>query len=169
MTELEFLLDKIDSINDWVGKVISLLILFSIVIILWEIIRRYIFSAPTSWVHEMSQFVFAAYCIVGAGYTLSRPIIHHVRVDVFYTRFSPRGKAIVDFLTSILFFLFVGVLVWKGWESAWRSLVISEHSSTTWRPPIYPVRFFIPVGTFLLLIQGVVRFIRDVNTAITGR
>ena len=158
----------IDSLNDIIGKGISFLMLFVVGIITWEVLLRYAFNSPTHWAHELTQFLFFFYCLLGAGYTLSRPIIPHVRVDIFYSRFSPKISALVDLLGSIFLFLFVGVLIWKGWEKALRSLVNMETSPTVWGPPVFPLKLSLVIGSFLLFIQGIVNFIRKLNILISG-
>jgi len=85
-------------------------------------------------------------------------------MDILYNRLSLRGQAIIDLVTSIFFFIFVGLIVWTGWEAGWRSLQIGEASDSSWGPPIYPIKLIIPVGGFLLLIQGVAKFITDLST-----
>ena len=155
-------LEATDMVNDLLGKAVSYFMLFMITFISWEVMLRYIFNRPTSWAHELTQLLFGAYCILGAGYTLSRPIVPHARMDIIYNRFSPRTQHLVDIISSLFLFLFVGTLVWKGWEAAWSSMLMWERSYTAWAPPIWFARFTIPIGCFLLLLQGAVVLIRDI-------
>jgi TRAP-type mannitol/chloroaromatic compound transport system permease small subunit len=83
-------------------------------------------------------------------------------MDIIYNYLSPRTQHFVNVIGSLFLFLFVGVLVLKGWEAAWNSMRIWERSYTGWAPPIWFVRFTIPIGCFLLLVQGVVTLIRDI-------
>lgn len=156
----------VDSINEWVGKFTSYLVLFMIAIIIYEIFVRYFLDRPTIWVHEKSSFIFGVSIMLGGGYALLYRA--HVNMDIIYNRFSPRGKAILDLITSVLFFSFALVLVWMGGEFALNSLKVLETSSTTWDPPIYPIKLTIPIGGGLLLLQGLSKFIRDLSIAIKG-
>lgn len=74
----------------------------------------------------------------------------------------------MDAATFIFFFMFVVVLLWKGWDMTWKALQIMERSQSQWGPVIWPSRLVIPVGAFLLLLQGLAKFIRDMAVA-TGR
>lgn len=167
MQKVERLLHLIDTISEWSGKIVSPLIIFVMAIIMYEIVARYAFNAPTIWAHETSAFVYGAHFILGGGYALRHG--EHVNVDVLYGRFPPRMRAITDLVTSILFYLFCGVLLWAGVEMAWRSLRLLETSQTIFSPPVYPIRLMIPLGAFLILLQGSAKFIRDFIMAITGR
>ena len=166
MGRMSYFIRASDSINEWVGKTTSYLVLVMTAIIIYEIFARYLLNRPTIWVHEASSFIFGVSIMLGGGYTLHYRT--HVNVDILYNRFSPRGKAILDLISSVLFFSFALVLVWVGGEFAWNSLKALETSSTTWGPPIYPIKFTIPIGGALLLLQGLSRFIRDLSVAITG-
>jgi TRAP-type mannitol/chloroaromatic compound transport system permease small subunit len=163
---MRYFLHAIDTINDWVARVVSLWIIALIGVILFEIIMRYEFRMPTIWAHETSVYLFGAMWILVGGCALLRKRM--VNMDIFYMRLSPRGKAIMDCCTFVLSFLFTTVLLWKSWELAWNSLLWQEHSETVWRVPYYPFRLMLPLGAFLLLLQLIAKFIRDLGTA-TGR
>lgn len=156
----------VDSINEWIGEITSYIVLLLIGIIIYEIVVRYFFDSPTIWAHEMSSFIFGVSIMLGGGYTLLYRA--HVNMDIIYNRFSIRGKAILNLITSFLFFSFALVLIWIGGKFAWESLKILETSSTTWDPPIFPIKLTIPIGGLLLLLQGFSKFIRDLAAAIKG-
>ncbi|UCC61202.1 MAG: TRAP transporter small permease subunit [Dehalococcoidia bacterium] len=160
------ILRLIDHINDQVGKLISLLVIFMVGIMVYEVVARYVFDSPTIWAYETITFLLAGYAILGGAYVLRHGA--HVNMDILYRRLSPRKQAILDLVTSGLFFLFCAVLIWKGSEWASRSIRLSETTTSTWAPVVYPIKMAIPVGAFLLLIQGLAKFIRDLMTAVTG-
>jgi TRAP-type mannitol/chloroaromatic compound transport system permease small subunit len=110
--------------------------------------------------------LFGAFILIGGGFTLYHS--SHANMDIVYGLFSKRGKAILDLITFIFFAAFIGVLLWKGWDMAWRSVVNLEHDSTEWAPPIYPFKLTLPVGAFLLLLQGVSNFLKNLIIAIKG-
>ena len=157
----------IDMISEWSGKLVSLLILPLIAFIVYDVLMRYVFNAPTDWAHELSYLMFGTLWIIGGAFALQQK--SHVKMEIIYNRLPLRRRAIIDLITAPLFFVFIGILLWKGWDLAWSSVLRLEHSNSFWSPPIYPVKMMIPLGAFLLLLQGVVRFIRDAITATTGR
>ena len=166
MQKLRFLLNIIDTINDKAGKIVSFLIFPMFGVVVYEVVMRYGLNAPTAWAHETTKFIFGTFVILAGGYCLFRR--SHVNVDLAYSRFPPRTKAIVDVFTFGLFFFFCIVLLWKGGVLGWKSLLAQETSGSPWNPVLYPAKLMIPLGAFLILIQGVAKFTRDLITAITG-
>jgi TRAP-type mannitol/chloroaromatic compound transport system permease small subunit len=166
MNRLTAILNAVDTINDWVGKVLSLGVLFMFGLVLIEVIRRYFFNSPTVWGNELTQLTFGVYAVLSGGYVLRWG--GHVNVDILYISFSTRGRAIVDIITFFLFFIFCGMLLIYGGSLAWESLSRLEHSQSAWNPPLYPVKLMIPTGAFLLMIQGIAKMVRDIVTVVTG-
>ena len=87
----------------------------------------------------------------------------HVRVDVLYSRFSDRGKALVDVVLWFLFFLpAIGLLTYTGFNwavYAWRTNEMSM--MTYWYPPLAPVRTLLFIGMAMFFLQGLATLIRD--------
>ncbi len=163
------LLAGIDWLSESVGKMAGLLIVALALIVSYDVVKRYFFGQPTVWAQEMSAMLFGTFIILGGAYTAKEN--KHVNMDIFYSRFSPRGRAVLDIITFfILTIPFLGILLWKGGEGAWRSLANLEHDSTQWGPPLYPFRIMLPLGAFLFLLQAIAKFIRDCRTLrSTGR
>jgi TRAP-type mannitol/chloroaromatic compound transport system permease small subunit len=157
----------IDRMNELIGTAISFLIIPLVVVILYEIVARYVFDSPTIWAFEVSQMVYGVYIILTGGFLLQRD--GHVNVDLMYNRFKPRTRAIINLFTWLFFFAFSGTILVKGWEWAWDSFVFRESGATVFNPPIYPIKMMIPLGALLLLLQGLIRYIGDIMTAITGK
>jgi len=160
------ILKAVDNINDWVGKVLSLGVLFMFALVLTEVIRRYFFNSPTVWGNELTQLTFGVYVVVCGGYILRWG--GHVNVDILYGRFSIKGRAIIDMITFSLFLIFCGMMLAYGGSLAWESLSTFEHSQSAWNPPLYPVKLMIPTGAFLLLLQGIAKLVRDILTLLTA-
>jgi TRAP-type mannitol/chloroaromatic compound transport system permease small subunit len=151
----------------WSGKAFSMLILVMVATLTYEVIMRYAFNAPTIWAHELNTMLFGGYYVMGGAFALYYG--SHVNMDLLHRRLSVRTRAIVDVCTSVLFFIFAIVLLWKSFVLAVESVEYLEFSQSMWRPPIYPVKVTVPVATALLLLQGLAKFIRDFNTAVTGK
>ena len=158
----------IDRVNEWCGKFIGSWILLMMGITVYEVVLRYAFNRPTFWAHETVEMLYAAYIILAAGYTIRHGASPaHIKMDVFYSRYSPRKRVTVDLIGSLAFFIFVGMLLWMGFTMAWRSTLDWERSISTWAPLIWPVKWCLPIGAFLMLLQGVARFVRDLRTVIS--
>ncbi|MFC1990879.1 TRAP transporter small permease subunit [Chloroflexota bacterium] len=168
MTKVRAFCRAVDTINEWAGgKFISILAIGVVGVTAAEVVLRYIFNQPTIWATDLNLQLMAAIITVGAGYTLLQK--QHVIVDVVVTRFSPRVRAILDLATSSFFFLGIGVMFWRSVIAARESIMMRELMSTIWEPPLYPIRVVMAIGLFLFLLQGTVKFIRDLNIAFTGK
>jgi TRAP-type mannitol/chloroaromatic compound transport system permease small subunit len=159
MPFLKRFIRTIDATNEWVGRFLSYFLFAFFVLLFIEVILRYFFNSPTVWANELSQMLFGAYAILGGGYILLTG--GHVNVDIVYSRFSVKTRAALDIFTSILFFLFCGMLLVYGGSLAWDSLSRFEHSQSAWNPPLYPAKLMIPLAAALLILQGITKLIRD--------
>lgn len=151
----------ITRVNQWIGRTAAWLILPMFAMLIFDVAMRYAVGRPAIWTTEFTQLVFGVYAVIGGGWLLSERA--HVNVDIFYGRYSVRRKALVDVCTSILFFLFVGVLLWQGASMAWESTMKLETSQSVWNPHVWPVKIAIPVAGVLILLQGIVRLVSDVR------
>jgi TRAP-type mannitol/chloroaromatic compound transport system permease small subunit len=149
----------VDRINEWTGQVLMWLPWMITAIIVWEIAGRYLFNKPTIWAHEMSLMAFGALSMVGGAY--AQKYRAHVNMDLFYAHLSAKGKAILDLVTFPFFLIFCGIILWKGGEFAWRSIIMWEHSMSNWEPLIWPIKLTIPIGALLLILQGLSNLISD--------
>lgn len=157
----------IDNLSQWTGKGFSATLLLTVLVIGHEVIRRYVFRAPTIWGFEVMVYLCAIlYMMVGA-YTLY--LRKHVIKEVIYCRLSSRGRAIADVITFPFSLLFFAVLLYAGAIRFWEAWSIRETAGTFWDPPIYPLLFTIPAGALLLILQSVADFIRNLHHAISGR
>lgn len=158
----------IEAISSWSGKAVSILLLALIGVITYEVVARYAFNAPTTWAFETMVFSAGVLYVIGGAYTYH--LRAHVIVDIVYNMFSPRGKALLDIFVCFTFFLiYVGIVLSMGGIAAWESIIGNEHTGSFWDPPLYPVKVMVPIGFFLILLQGLAKLIRDVRTVITGK
>lgn len=157
----------IDYISEWSGRVVSFLALLMIGVLVFEVISRYVFNAPTLWAHQLASHIFAVYGVLLGAYTL---FLHgHVKVDIVHNIMSPRTKAIMDSITYLVFFLFVGVLFWWGLLQAIHSVQIMEGPTPPFVIPVWPIRLTVPLGAVLIFLQGLAEWIRRLSVAFRGR
>lgn len=160
-------LHAVDATNNWVGKITAFVIVILVAEVVVGVIARYAFNHPFIWSQEMACFIYGIYLVLGGGYALLHK--SHVNVEIVYGVLPPRWKAIADIFTAPLFFFFATLIVWEGGDMAWNSIAVKEHLATAWHGPIYPFKIFLPIGGFLLLIQGIAKFIRDLSIATSGK
>ena len=159
-------LNFVDKLNLWIGRVFAFLILFLVFTIMYEVVSRYFFNAPTRWSNEISQYILAGVVMLGAGFCL----VHdgHVRVDIFHRNFGPRARAVVDLVSFLLIFIFVVAMVWKGGELCQDALMQDKRSMTILEMPLFPSMILVPMGGVLLGLQGLVRAIRGIYLLANG-
>ncbi|MBW2127177.1 MAG: TRAP transporter small permease subunit, partial [Deltaproteobacteria bacterium] len=137
--------------------------------LVYDAVARYLFNAPTVWSFDLSYMLCGVLFMIGGAYTLLEEA--HIRIEVFYIKFSERGKAIADVIGYLIFFFpAIGALFYFGifyaaesWETLERSM------SSYWSPPIYPFKTIIPLAAFLLLLQGIAKFINALAMIIKGK
>lgn len=149
----------IDGVNDWVGWLLGFQILLVVGVVVWEVVARYVFNAPTLWANETMVYVTAVAYLLGGGYALLHR--RHVIVDVVYARLSPAARTWLDAATFFFFALYLGAMIWAGWLFAWDSMKLGETSGTPWNPPIWPVKLAIPLAAALVLVQGAANVLRQ--------
>lgn len=161
-------LKVIDSVSTWSGLVARWGCLGLVLVLCFEVMMRYVFDNPTIWAHEMSMML--GVFIVCMGWSFVHVRRGHVRVDVFYSRLSPRGKGIVDVACFVVFFLpLLLVLIYAAGRMAWEAYTFSEVLMTSyWYPPALPIRLVVVLGLCLFLLQGIAEFVRDVYVVAKG-
>ncbi|KIZ35286.1 MULTISPECIES: TRAP transporter small permease subunit [Rhodopseudomonas] len=152
----------ITRLNVWVARIAAWLIVPIFLLLMADVVMRYVVGSAAIWTAEFAQLIFGVYAVVAGGYLLVERA--HVSVDIIYGRFNRVQKAKMDLATSFLFFLFVGVLIWQSADMAWESAAKFESSYSMWNPQIWPVKIAIPIAGVLLLLQGLVRVASDIRT-----
>ena len=158
----------VDSLNERLGFGMALLLYAIFIVMLIEVISRYVFNAPAHWTFMLTLFIFSYATFLGAGWVL----LHkgHVNVDILHSRLSPRWQAIVDLITAPFMFIFIVTLLWQGAKVFWDSFSFLEREVvTTWHAPLYPIKLVIPIGAAFILLQALAKFIRDIIAATKGR
>ncbi len=151
----------VDKVNEWTGKSASMLHIPLVLIVMLEIVLRYFFDSPTIWAWDVNIQLSGTLILLGGGYTLLNK--GHVSIDVIVNRFPIRVRTIIELVTSLIFFTGIGALLWLSVGEAQYSVHSQEHWTSVWSPPIYPYRIVIVIGLVLLLLQGIVKFIHDID------
>ncbi|CAD5274209.1 MULTISPECIES: TRAP transporter small permease subunit [unclassified Imperialibacter] len=161
---LTLISERIDALNEYTGRLISWLAGIMVLVFCFDVAMRYIFNVSFASVFELEWHFFAAIFLIGAGYTLKHD--KHVRVDVFYGEMSPRKQAYVNLLGVLLFLLPICVVIIKtSLLFVYNSWIIRENSPDPGGLPArYIIKAFIPMGFFLLFLQGVSVAFKSLST-----
>lgn len=167
-TRLARTVQALDQINLWAGKIIGWLIIPMVLSLVYEVVARYVFNAPTIWAYDMTYMLYGTFFMVGAGYTLMRG--GHIRTDMLYAAWSPRTQGAVDAACYVLFFFpAIIAFLWVTWPYFLGSFLRGERVvSSPWMPVIYPLKFMMPLTCALLLVQGIAELLRSVHAMRTG-
>lgn len=127
---LKDLVRRIDAISDGTGRLVAWCTLGMVLVTFAIVVFRYTFDTGWIWLQESVSYLHAYVFMLGAAYTLRHDA--HVRVDIFYCRFSPRGQALVDLLGCVLLVLPVcGFIFFNSWDNvidSWQRLEGSEET-----------------------------------------
>lgn len=117
----------VERLNDLVGRVVALMTLGTVLVCFATVYTRYALNTNFIWLQEAYVWQHALVIVLGAAYTMM--VGGFVRVDIFYGRMSPRGRARVDIAGTLVFLLpFLAVLAWSFWRFFWNSFVADEGS-----------------------------------------
>jgi TRAP-type mannitol/chloroaromatic compound transport system permease small subunit len=154
------ILNVIDSISIWSGKIFRWSALILSMVVIYEVTARYVFGAPTIWAYDSAMFFYSMLYLMGGAYVLWEG--KHIRVDVLYLSFPKRIQYIIEIIFYVVFFFpFVIVMIWWGHKATVWSFKSWEISNTSqWGEPVFLWKFLIPLGFFLMFIQGIAEFIR---------
>ncbi|MBV1787690.1 TRAP transporter small permease subunit [Marinobacterium sp. D7] len=149
-----------------VGNLLSLLFVFTVAISFFEILMRYLFNAPTIWVHESAAFIGGSLFVIGGAYALAND--KHVRVVLIYDQVSPRVRCYLDIFHALAGLLFTGMLAYGAWmmmTSAWLSPLGELHlesSGSAWNPP-FPalLKALILLVVCVMFVQFLLHLIDD--------
>jgi TRAP-type mannitol/chloroaromatic compound transport system permease small subunit len=151
-------------INGLAGEFVAYWSVIAVFVYYYEVIARYVFNSPTNWAHESMFLMFGMQYLIAGGFVLREG--GHVRVDVLYNKMGKRWKAISDVLTSVFFFIFMIALLVTGWTFFKDAYDVGEVSFTEWAIQYWPIKFALPLGAALLLLQGISQLIKDVAVVI---
>ena len=162
MNALRCIIRTIDTFSELSAKVIIWLVLVLTAVISYEIFSRYVLDAPTKWAFDLSYMIGGTFFLMGEAWTLKRK--QHVRIDIFYRKFSPQKPELSLMLSCISACSFPSgeaslyaliPYVQFSWEIGERSM------QGYWQPIIYPFKTVMPAAVFLLLLQGTAEVLRN--------
>lgn len=151
----------IDRLSLWSGYFSAAAILASTLIIVEQVVARYVFRAATVWQVETAVYLLIAATFVGSAYGLRENA--HINIDLLIINMPGRTRRLLDISTSLVamvFCLFLAyrgsIMWWDAYEGGWKS------SSILSMPLVYPYAF-LPVGMFLTSLQYVVRISQKID------
>ena len=153
----------VDRVNRFIGRFAMYFVLVMMAGFLYSTIMRMAFNVYINWMMESAQFLLSAYYLLGGGYSMQ--LDAHVRMDLLYSRWSPRTRACMDAITIWLVIVFLAFLLLGGISSTEYALVNDQRNYTAWAPPLAPIKIIMTFGIFMMLLQTIATFFKDVAAA----
>ena len=150
----------IDYLSTKFGRAAMYLIFVMIATLLVNAFTRNILNLPLSWCIEMAQFTMTAYYIVGGPYSMQ--LDSHVRMDLLYSRFSPRNQARLDSFTAIFLVVYLVCLLIGAISSTEYAIEYNQRKFSQWNPSMIPIKLIMVFGIFLMLLQAISTFFKDI-------
>ncbi len=159
---MESLAGRLDQIAEYTGRFISWATLLMVLVTFLVVVLRYVFDLGWIALQESVTYLHASVFMLGAAYTLKHQ--GHVRVDIFYQKMSPRSRAWVDLLgTLLLLFPFCGFIFWVSWEyvlNSWNVLEGSREAGGL--PGVFLLKSLILLLPLTLGLQGISTMLRNI-------
>ena len=128
----------ITTLNRWIFQATVWLMAIVVPVMLYEVIARYVFNAPTVWGMELAVLLFGPYFLLGGPYLLH--LKGHVALDVARQRLSPAWQRRLDLVNFPIIVLFCAILLYFSAPAAYSAFTYRETSFSAWNPPIWPVK-----------------------------
>ncbi|RLB30732.1 MAG: hypothetical protein DRH20_16370, partial [Deltaproteobacteria bacterium] len=145
-------IERGSGIMSWVGAFAAGITLVTILfVVLYEIMMRRFFNAPTTWSIELVTFLMVWFSLLTLA--MCQRLGRHVRVDLLISRFGARTALLWNFVTLTLTLVFTIILLYFSWLDFWESFQSGETSASIWAPVIWPMKLAMPIGAFLLCFQ----------------
>ena len=160
---------NIDKSSKWIGNIVCWITMPLMFAMVYEVLARKLFLAPTMWAYDMSRFFYGALFMLGAGYALSKGV--HIRADFLYRNFKVKTQGLIDFWLYLLFY-FPGLLAFFYMTSIFvmESIQRGEKGmDTAWMPYMWPIKACLWFGILFLLIQGVSELFKSYYAAKKGK
>ena len=151
----------IDALNGRIGRLASWLILVAVIVSATNAVVRKIFDVSSNAWLELQWQLFGAVFMLGAAWTFLAN--EHIRIDIVNARLPKPVRDWIDLLGHLLFFMpFVLLMLYDGIPFFQQSYRINEQSLNAGGLAQWPAKLLIPLGFFLLLLQGVSEIIKRV-------
>ena len=155
--------------NEKINDAASWLMYPLVIVVMYEVVKRYLFNNPTNWVYDMTWMLCGTYVFLGFAHGWHTGI--HVKADIIYNMLGAVGKFVFDMVSYVLFFFpTMTLLCWSCWQYFWKSFVQKDTSiGTIWGPILWPMKLILAISMTMLALQGIVEFARRIGAFIDSR
>jgi len=149
---------SVTALNRLLFRIAAAVMFVVVPVMFYEVVSRYVFDTPTTWGMELATLLLGPYFLLGGPYLLH---LHgHVNLDIVRRALPARWDRAFELANHPVIIFFCGVLLYYSWPLAVQSWDFGETSFSAWNPPVWPVKFTIPVSVTLLAAQSLAEFFR---------
>lgn len=147
-------IEFVNRINSTIGKYTSWLTSVLVLVVVFDVIIRYIFNESSVAIQELEWHLFSIIFLMGAAYTFQKD--DHVRVDLFYSMFNLKQKAWLNIIGTLIFLIpFTLLIIYASQNYVINSFTLNESSPDPGGLPArYILKTVIPLSFLFLLLQG---------------
>jgi TRAP-type mannitol/chloroaromatic compound transport system permease small subunit len=157
---LRTLIRSIEAVTRTLGYVAAGLVLLLIALMMYEVIVRYLFSAPTIWGYEVTTWMMGASFVLAVAYALSTD--SHVRIDFLHDWLGERARHGFDLLGYAIVLPLLVWLTWGLWDYWYGAFKTAERSGqSAWNPPVWPFRLVLFLGVLAWTLQTIVEVVKS--------
>ena len=152
---------RLELVNEWIGRGVAWLTLLMVIVTFSVVVLRYGFDMGSIAMQESVIYLHALNFMLGAAFTLKHDA--HVRVDIFYQKMGPRGRAGVDLLGTLLLLMpMCGFIFWSSWDYVANAWAVAETSGEAGGLPfVYLLKTILLLMPSLLMLQGLVIILKS--------
>jgi TRAP-type mannitol/chloroaromatic compound transport system permease small subunit len=147
------IVSAIETITRLLGYLAAVLVLVLMSLMVYEVVMRYVFGAPTIWSYDLSTMTLGAIFVLSIAYTLMTD--SHVRIDILHPFLGRHAKPVIDLIGLGLVMLPLLVwLCWGLWDYFHAALLSMERTgASAWNPLVWPFRAVMFIGVAAWTLQ----------------
>ncbi|MGB5868502.1 MAG: TRAP transporter small permease, partial [Arcobacteraceae bacterium] len=140
----------------FLGKAASYLMPVLAFIVVFEVVARYIFDAPTIWAYDSSLFLFGYIAALGGAYAQQKRA--HINVDILYSTVSPKVKNIFNVISYALGIYFLLIIFYVSFGKFEEAIEFDFRRQSEWAPAMWHFWVMLCIASTLFTMQ----LVRDI-------
>jgi len=160
-------LSVVDALSEYSGRVAAYFIIPLTFIVVFEVVARYVFHAPTKWALPLSQFLFGSHFVLSGAYGMLHK--SHVRIDLLLNQLSGSTKVIYSLVLSCFTLFFLGVLLVWSIDLSWTATITGRRITESLDIPLWPYMWTLPAACSLMILAEGAVFVRNLAAILQRR
>ncbi|WP_044417286.1 TRAP transporter small permease subunit [Halarcobacter anaerophilus] len=156
----------VDKVVMWLGKGASLLMPVLAFVVVYEVVARYIFDAPTIWAYDLSLFLFGYIAALGGAFAQQKKA--HINVDILYLSVSPKVKNIFNLISYSLGIFFLIIVFYMSVTKFNEALEFNFRRQSEWAPVMWHFWLMLCFASSIFAIQLFRDMIEEAYSLFTG-